>query len=132
MEILAALFIEDMDMRQIAGPATRIDLRGVQFSGPAPEPVPWTWTPHLVVLVSCAPSHKGVAALEVVFRWRDADAAADPLARNVQPLQIEPGKFGRQLVRPEITFDGYRTVEAHCRIDQGPVSVVPYTLLPPV
>jgi hypothetical protein len=30
-----------------------------------------------------------------------------------------------------LTFDDYGTVEAHCRIDLGPVTVVPFTLLPP-
>jgi hypothetical protein len=131
MQILAALFIDDMDMRQVPGPATRIDLRGVQFSGASPQPLPYTWAPHLVVLVGCPPDHRGVAALEVVFRWRGGEEA-EPIARNVQPLQIEPGKFGRQLVRPEVTFETFATVEAHCRIDQGPTTVVPYTLLPPV
>jgi hypothetical protein len=70
-----------------------------------------------------------MAALEVVFHRQGHD---EVMARNVQPLQIEPGRFGRQLVRPEITFDDYGTVEAHCRIDNGPATVVPYTLLPPV
>jgi len=32
----------------------------------------------------------------------------------------------------ELAFDDYDTVEAHCRVDLGPVTVVPYTLLPPV
>lgn len=130
MQILAALFIDDLDMRQVPGPSTRIDLRGIQFSGPAPQPVPYTWTPHLIVLVRCPAGHPGMAALEVVFHPEGHDD--DVLARNVQPLQIEPGRFGRQLVRPEITFEDYVTVEAHCRIDNGPATVVPYTLLPPV
>ena len=56
----------------------------------------------------------------------------DQIARNVSLLQVEPGKFSQQLVRGEIDFDDYGTVEAHCRIDLGPVTVVPYTLLPPV
>ncbi|MPY92010.1 MAG: hypothetical protein GEV08_02790 [Acidimicrobiia bacterium] len=113
-------------MRQVAGGATRIDLLGVQFSGAAPQPVPYTWTPHLVVLVHCPLDHAGVAALEVTFH-----VGAEELARNVQPLQIQPGKFGRQLVRPEITFEDYSTVEARCRVDLGPTTTVPYTLLPP-
>jgi hypothetical protein len=129
VQILAALFIEDMAMRQVPGPATRIDLMGVQFSGAAPQPVPYTWTPHLVVLVHCSADESGLGALEVVFRRAGSD---EDIARNVQPLQIEPGRFGRQLIRPEITFDDYFTVEAHCRIDMGDATVVPYTLLPPV
>ena len=129
MQILAALFIDDLAMRQVPGPATRLDLIGVQFSAPAPDPVPYTWTPHLVVVVRCAPDESGMAALEVVFTPEGSD---EVLARNVQPLQIEPGRFGRQLVRPEITFDDYGTVEAHCRIDLGPATIVPFTLLAPV
>jgi len=125
---MAALFIDDMDMRQVAGPSTRIDLTGVQFSGLAAGPLPYLWAPHLLVIVAAPPDHSGMAVLEVVFRFR---GSADEAARNAQPLQIEPGRFGRQLVRPEITFEGYDTVEAHCRIDQGPVTVVPYTLLAP-
>ena len=61
-----------------------------------------------------------------------ADDGSEPLARNVQPLQIEPAKFNYRLVRAELVFDDYDTVVAHCRIDDGPARVVPYTLLPPV
>ena len=62
--------------------------------------------------------------LEVVFR-RDGEQ----VARNVQPLQVEPGKFTYRLVRAELDFADYGTVEAHCRVDIGPVTVVPYTLV---
>ncbi len=127
MDILAALFVDDMQMRQVAGPATRIDLTGVQFSGPAPEPLPYTWTPHLCVLIHCPADHRALSALTVEF-----EVNGEQVARNVQPLQIEPGRFGRQLVRPEITFEGYDTVIARCRIDAGPVVSVPFTLMPPV
>jgi hypothetical protein len=126
MRIIAALFIEGIDLRQVPGPSTRIDLTGVQFSAPAPSPVPVTVAPHLVVLVHCPPDEKPDAALEVVYR-RDGEQ----IARNVQPLQVEPGKFNYRLVRAELEFDTYGTVEAHCRLDLGPETVVPYTLLPP-
>ena len=96
-------------------------------SAPAPQPVPYTWAAHLCVIVHCPSDHQGFSALTVEFKMR-----GEEVARNVQPLQIEPGRFGRQLVRPEITFTDYDTVEAHCRIDNGPVVVVPFTLLPPV
>jgi hypothetical protein len=129
VHILAALFIDDLELRQVPGPATRIDLRGIQFSAAAPGPLPYPWTPHLVVLVHCRRDESGVAALEVVFR---REGETEELARNVQPLQIEPGRFGRQLVRPELTFEQLGTVEAHCRIDNGTVTVVPFTLLAPV
>ncbi len=108
------------------GPSTRIDLTGIQFSAAAPQPVPLTWAPHLCILVHCPPDESGVGALEVVYRRGEEE-----VARNVQPLQVEPGKFNYRLVRGEIDFDEYGTVEAHCRIDMGPVTVVPYTLLPP-
>jgi hypothetical protein len=127
MQIVAALFIDDIELRQVPGPSTRIDLRGIQFSAPAPSPVPVTLTPHLVVIVRCAPGEKDTAALEVVYRRGD-----DVVARNVQPLQIEPGKFNYRLVRAELDFADYGTLEAHCRIDLGPATVVPYTLLAPV
>jgi hypothetical protein len=134
MEIIAALFIDDIETRQVPGPSTRIDLSGVQFSAPAPAPVPCTIAPHLVVLVWAPPSDDPSAfgALEVVFRRIDAEPDAPPMARNVQPLQIEPGKFNYRLVRGELTLDEYGTVLATCRIDQGPERVVPYTVLPPV
>lgn len=126
MEIIAALFIEGIDLREVPGPSTRLDLTGVQFSGPAPSPVPTTIEPHLVVLVHCPPASPGDGALEVVYR-RDGEQ----IARNVQPLQVEPGKFNYRLVRAELSFDDYGTVEANCRVDQGPITTVPYTLLPP-
>ena len=127
MEILSALFIDGIDLRQVAGPSTRIDLTGIQFSASAPGPVPVTIEPHLCIIVHCAPDAKGSGALEVVYRRGE-----EQLARNVQPLQVEPGKFNYRLVRAELAFEDYGTIEAHCRIDMGPVTIVPYTLLPPV
>ena len=126
MHIVAALFIDSMDMRQAPGPSTRIDLTGVQFSAAAPSPVPLTWAPHLIVMLHNPAGEKPDGALEVLF-LRDGEQ----IARNVQPLSIEPGKFGYRLVRAELEFEEYGTVEAHCRVDLGPVTVVPYTLLPP-
>ncbi|MCU0310423.1 MAG: hypothetical protein MUE36_05730 [Acidimicrobiales bacterium] len=127
MNILAALFIEGIDLRQVAGPSTRIDLTGVQFSAAAPSAVPVTVEPHLCVIVHNPEDGKPSAALEVTYR-RDGEQ----VARNVQPLQVEPGKFNYRLVRAELAFADYGTVEAHCRVDLGPVTVVPYTLLAPV
>ncbi len=126
MEILSALFVDEIGMRTVDGPGTRIDLTGVQFSAVAPSPFPLTWAPHLSVIIRCAPDEPGTGVLEVVYRRGD-----EQLARNVQPLEVEPGKFTQRLVRGEIDFDDYGTVEAHCRVDQGPVLRVPYTLLPP-
>lgn len=133
MRILAALFIDGIDLRQAPGPSTRIDLTGVQFSAAAPQPVPVTIEPHLVVLVHCPLDGKSTGALEVVYRRPDGEEPeGTQIARNVQPLEVEPGKFNYRLVRAELEFEDYGTIEAHCRIDMGPVTVVPYTLLPPV
>ncbi len=126
MDIVAALFIDDIELRPAPGPSTRIDLTGVHFSAAAPSVVPLTVAPHLVVIVRCAEGESGFGALEVVYQ-----RGADQVARNVQPLQVEPGKFNYRLVRAELDFDDYGTVEARARIDAGPVTVVPYTLLPP-
>lgn len=127
MQIVAALFIESMDMRQVPGPSTRIDLTGVQFSAAAPQPVPLTWAPHLIVVLHNPAGDRPDGALEVRFLRGE-----EQIARNVQPVQIEPGKFGYRLVRAELEFEEYGTIEAHCRVDLGPTTVVPYTLLPPV
>lgn len=127
MEIVAALFIDTIELRQVAGPSTRIDLGGVQFSAPAPGPFPVTVSPHLVVMVRCPPDAKSNAALEVTF-YRDGEE----IARNVQPLAIEPGKFNYRLVRAELAFDEPGTIEACCRVDLGPVITVPYTVLAPL
>ena len=127
MDIVAAVYIDNIELRQVPGPSTRIDLTGIHFSAAAPQAVPVTIEPHLVVLVRCGPDEPGTGALETVYT-RDGEQ----VARNVQPLQVEPGKFAYRLVRAELTFDDYETVEAAVRIDQGPVTTVPYTLLPPV
>ncbi|MCU1455527.1 MAG: hypothetical protein JWN46_3673 [Acidimicrobiales bacterium] len=126
MDVVAAVFIENIELRQAPGPATRIDLTGVHFSLAAPSPAPVTVEPHLVVLVRCRPDEPGTGALETVYE-RDGEQ----IARNVQPLTVEPGKFAYRLVRAELEFPDYGTVEAHVRIDQGVVTPVPFTLLPP-
>ena len=127
MDIVAAVFIENIELRPAPGPSTRIDLTGIHFSLAAPQPVPVTLEPHLVVLVRCGLDEAGTGALETVYE-RDGEQ----VARNVQPLQVEPGKFAYRLVRAELEFDDYGTVEAKVRIDHGPVTPVPFTLLPPV
>ena len=129
MEIIAAVFADDIQLKPVPGPATQIDLTGIQFSAPAPGPVPVTVGPHLMVLVWAPEDSSGFGALEVLFTRAGEE---EPVARNAQPLQIEPGKFNYRLVRAEIAFTEYGTVIAECRIDGGPVTRVPYTLLPPV
>ena len=126
MQIVAALFVEEIDVRQVPGPSTRIDLTGAHFSAVAPEEPPLVWAPHLVVIVRCPVDGDGAGVLEVVYK-RDSTQ----IARNVQFLQVEPGKFNFRLVRAEMEFDDYGTVEAHCRLGDTDATVVPYTLLPP-
>lgn len=128
MDIVAALFVEGIDMRQVPGPSTRIDLTGVMFSAPAPSPPPVTLAPHLVVLVREAPDGPGQASLVCEFVRQDN---GEQVARNVQMVQVAPGKFGRQLVKAELEFLDYGTIEARCRLNaDGHVTTVPFTLLP--
>jgi hypothetical protein len=125
MDIVAALFVEAIDLRTaFEGGPTLIDLGGVHFSAVPDSPPPVTVGPHLVVLVRCAPDEPGTGVLEVIFRRGETQ-----VARNVQPLQVEPGKFTYRLVRAEVDFEDYGTVEAHCRVGTGHVTIVPYTLV---
>lgn len=126
MDVVAAVFIENIELRPAPGPSTRIDLTGVHFSAAAPGPVPVTIEPHLVVLVRCRTDEPGTGALETVYT-RDGEQ----VARNVQPLQVEPGKFAYRLVRAELEFADFGLVEANVRVDDGAVTTVPFTLLPP-
>jgi hypothetical protein len=131
MQIVSALFVENFEMRQAVGGATRIDLTGVMFSQAAPEPAPLTISPHLVALIFCPEGESGNGVFEVVFRT-GLDESSEQLARNVSPFTVEPGKFTYRLVRGELDFDDYRQIFAHCRVGQGDWHVVPFTLLPPV
>ena len=128
MDILSATFVENLNIRQAEGGATRIDLTGVMFSMAAPSPVPVTITPHLIVLIRCHPDEPGQATLEVRFR----NDKGEDVARNASPFTVEPGKFTYRLVRGELAFEDYGTIEAHCSINMGPTVTVPLTLLPPV
>jgi hypothetical protein len=135
MHIVSALFVENFELRQAPGPAARIDLTGAMFSMAAPSPAPVTIAPHLVALIYCPPADSGQGVFEVVFRKTDDPEAPasddDQVARNVSPFTVEPGKFTYRLVRGELEFPDYGQVFAHCRIDQSPWLVVPFTLLPP-
>jgi hypothetical protein len=133
MHIVAALFVDNFSMRQVEGPSTRIDLTGVFFSQVAPQPVPFMLSPHLVVLVYCPPSESGDGILQVVFQRPGIDPEAPaPLAQNVSPFRVEPGKFTYRLVRAELPIDDYGQVLAHCRVGLGAWMAVPLTVLPPV
>jgi len=134
MQIVAALFVDSMDMRSVPGPSTRIDVTGVQFSAPAPGPFPCTVEPHLMVILRNGDGEKPDGALEVTFHLVGSGTDGEPeqIARNVQPVTVEPGKFAYRLVRAELTYPGPGTVAARVRIDLDDPIVVPYTLLPPV
>ena len=127
MQIVSALFVESFNLREAPGPSTRIDLSGVFFSIAAPGPVPVTLEPHLVALVWCPPDESGQGVFETVFTRGD-----DEIARNVSPFTVEPGKFTYRLVRGELEFKTYGTLEVHCRlVPDERVTTVPLTLLPP-
>lgn len=129
MDIVSALFADNIDLRSVPGPSTRIDLLGIMFSMPAPKDPPVTVAPHLIVLVRCRNGEDGQGILEVVFRDEDGGQ----VARNVSPFQVEPGKFTYRLIRGELEYAKLGTIEAHCRLlPDGPVTAVPLTLLPPV
>ena len=125
MEIVAALFVEGIEFRQVAGPATRIDITGAFFSTVV-DAYPAKLEPHLVVLVRAAEGTDGNATLETVFR-----RGAEEIGRNRQSFFVEPGKFGYRLVKGELDFPEPGTVEAQCTIvDQDSSVTVPLTTLP--
>ena len=132
MDIVSALFAENINLRPVPGPSTRIDLTGIMFSLPAPTPPPVTVQPHLIVLIRCRPNEVGQGILEVTFT-EGTDAGGEEIARNASPFTVEPGKFTYRLVRAELAFKQYGTIEAHCRlVPNGAVITVPLTLLPVV
>ncbi|MBI4882648.1 MAG: hypothetical protein HY826_01180 [Actinobacteria bacterium] len=131
MQIVSALFVENFELRQAAGPSTRIDITGAMFSMAAPSPAPVTISPHLVALIFCPTGEPGSGVFEVVFR-KGLTEADDELARNVSPFTVEPGKFTYRLVKGELEFADYGQIFAHCRVDRGAWHLVPFTLLPPV
>ena len=127
MDIVAALFVEGINQRQVPGPSTRFDLTGVMFSLLAPHALPVELDPHLVVFVRCPPDDPGTGTLEAEF----LDANGKEVARNAQPVTVQPGKFGRLLVKASLTWEEYGTIEAHVKFTGGNPVVVPLTLLPP-
>jgi hypothetical protein len=127
VEIVAALFIEDVNFRQVAGPSTRIDITGAYFSTVLPS-FPSTFTPHLLVLLRAENDAGRDGTLEVTFVRENGEEAA----RSRQPVFINPpGKFFRQLVRPELGFDEPGSIEARCVVPEtGSHVTVPLTILP--
>ena len=126
MDIVSALFVEGIDQRQAPGPSTRFDLTGVMFSMAAPSAPPVTISPHLVVFVRCPVGDSGTSTLEVEFK----DANGEQVARNVQPVNVVPGKFGRLLVKGNLTYEDYGMIQAYVRLGGGDPIIVPLTLLP--
>ena len=100
------------------------------FPVPAPSPAPVTVNPHLIALIYCPSTEPGSGIFEVVFR-RGLDEESEQVARNVSTFSVEPGKFMYRLVQAELEFPEYGQVFAHCRVDRGPWTVVPFTLLAP-
>jgi hypothetical protein len=128
MDIVSALFAENINLRPVPGPSTRIDLTGIMFSLPAPSEPPVMVAPHLIVLIRCRPHEDGQGILEVIFNDEDGEQ----VARNVSPFTVEPGKFTYRLVRGELEFKKYGTIEAQCRlVPDGAPLTVPLTLIPP-
>ena len=125
MEIVAALFVEGIEFRQVPGPSTRIDITGAFFST-AVDAYPAQLEPHLVVLVRAPVDTDGNATLETVFR-----RGGEEVGRNRQTFFVEPGKFGYRLVKGELEFPEPDTIEAVCSIVEGGSTVtVPLTALP--
>ena len=144
MHIVAALFVDDFSMRQVEGPSTRLDLKGVYFSQVAQQSLPCTLSPHLVVLIYRPAESKGDGVLQVVFH--PPGVAPDvssglvsgattegtpPMAQHASQVTVEPGKFTYRLVRAELPITEFGQVIAHSRIDNGPWLAVPLTILPP-
>jgi hypothetical protein len=125
MQIVAALFVENIEFRPVPGPSTRIDITGAFFST-APEQFPVEMTPHLVVLLRTTPEGPTSGTLVAEFHRGD-----ELLARNVQPVSIEPGKFGYRLVRPELHITEPGVIEVTCTLTETQSTVrVPLTILP--
>lgn len=131
MHIVSALFVESFELRQAPGPSARIDITGAMFSMAAPSPTPLTIDPHLLALIFCPPQDSGSGIFEVIFRT-GKNQEDQQMARNVSPFTVEPGKFTYRLVKGALEFSEYGQIFAHCRVDQGPWHLVPFTLLPPI
>ena len=123
MKILAALFIDDISMFENHDGLTRLNLSGVQFTIAVSEPFPLTLAPHLVVLIHSDETSNGTGVLEVTYH-----SAENQIARNVQPLQIEPGLFAYRLIRAELELVNPGIVTAHCRLNQDEPIIVPLTI----
>ena len=91
MEIVSALFAENIDLRPVPGPSTRIDLTGIMFSLAAPSEPPVTVAPHLIVLVRCRPDEDGQGILEVVFADEGGGQPRCRVHRKMEADEIDGG-----------------------------------------
>ena len=126
MQIVAALFIENIDFRREHGTApTKIDITGAYFSTEAAA-FPFSLTPHLVVLLRAEDETARTGTLHVTFarEGTDEEVGSHRASVDIRP----PGKFFYQLVRPELTWPEPGTIEARCTIPEtGSTVVVPLT-----
>ncbi len=125
MEIVAGLFIDNIDFRrEPPGGPTKIDITGAYFSVQIDQ-YPHTLTPHLVVLLRAENEESREGTMAVRFVRGDGTEAATHRA----PVIIQPpGTFFYQLVRPELTYESPGTIEAHCEIvETGSRVIVPLT-----
>ena len=110
MDIVAAVFIENIELRPAPGPSTRIDLTGVHFSMAAPSPVPVTLEPHLVVLVRCRPDEAGHRrARDHLHARRRAGGPQRPAARRSSRASSTTGWCG-----PSSSSPSYGTSRPTC------------------
>jgi hypothetical protein len=130
MQIVAALFIENINFRrEHEGAPTQIDITGAYFSTQAAA-FPFALTPHLVVLLRAEDETARAGTLQVSFvRAEDGPGGGEEVGSHRAPVDIRPpGKFFYQLVRPELTWDEPGTIEARCTIPEtGSTVVVPLT-----
>ena len=125
MQIVAPLFVEQFDMRQIPGPSTRFDIGGAYLLDRRWPSFPPCSIPHLLVFVHAPPDDSGNAHVRGRVHPR---RRADRPQRAAVPGR--PGKFGFRLVKPEFEFTEPGIVEATCTLTESGSSVtVPLTVL---
>ena len=127
MEIVAGLFIDNVNFRKDPAGPTKIDITGAYFST-AIESYPATLDPHLLVLLRAENEAGRSGTVDVKFVRRDT---GEEVGRHRQPQTIAPpGQFFYQLVKPTLTFDAPGTIDAVCEIPEtGSVVIVPLTAL---
>jgi len=124
VEIVAALFVEGIDFRQVAGPATRIDITGAFFSTVVDAYRP-----------ARTPPGRARAGADGLRRQRNAGNGVPARRRRDRPeppdLLRGARKFGYRLVKGELDFPEPGTIEACCTIvDEVSQVTVPLTTLP--